>query len=118
MRKTTIRNGLRLLIVATLLVIAASFYHGPVAGLLALSPAGDVEFVYLAFFWSGILGGVGIVLVMTGLMRSGSSDRAIRLTPVLVGLLAAICLFFVLFFRSFTAPDTPPRLRPGETVII
>ncbi|HEY5973283.1 MAG TPA: hypothetical protein VIU41_00940 [Geobacteraceae bacterium] len=118
MRKSTVRTGIRLLIAAIMLVIVASFYHETVADLLLLSPGGAGQFVYLAFFWSGILGGIGIVFVIAGLIRSGAGDSAVRLGPVTLVLLLVIGLFFGLFYRSFFTPDTPPRLRPGETIII
>jgi hypothetical protein len=118
MRRSIVHKGIRLLIAAILLVIVASFYHETVADLLMLSPGGAVQFVYLALFWSGILGGLGIILVIAGLIGTGAGEKPVRLGPVTIVLLVVIGIFFVLFYRSLFNPDTPPRLRPGETVVI
>src|SRR6266568_1074494 len=113
MRKGTVKKGVKLLIASVSLLIAASFYHDEVADILFLSPPAVEQFVFFAFFWGGMLGGVGIMVVATGLLRSGAQEERIRLAPTLMLLLVAVILFFTLLYRSFVTPEEQPRLRPG-----
>lgn len=117
MRKKTVRDGLRLLVAAITLLIMGTFYSREISEIFFLSGAGAIEFVHLAFFWGGILGGVAIVLICVGFVRSASPADSARLLPMFLLLLAALGLFFFLFFRSLSSPPVQP-LRPGETLII
>jgi len=117
MRKKTVRDGLRLLVAAITLLIMGTFYSREIGEIFFLSVAGAMEFVHLAFFWGGILGGVAIVMICVGFVQSSCPADRVRLLPAFLLLLAALVLFFLLFFRSLSSPPVQP-LRPGETLII
>src|SRR5690242_7780159 len=111
LRKGTVKKGVKLLIAAVCLLIAASFYHDELAGILFLSPSDVQQLVYFSFFWGGILGGAGIMVVVTGLLRSaGREDALTRLAPTLWLLVVAVIIFFILLYRSFGTPQEPPQL--------
>jgi hypothetical protein len=118
MRAATVKAGLKLLVVAVCLLIIGSFYHAALTEAFSLSPTASGQFIYLAFFWSGTLGGCGIVVVIVGLLRSAVIGERVRLAPAVLLLLAVVALFFFLLYQSFTTPAEAPKLRPGETVII
>lgn len=118
MRAATVRAGLKMLIAAISLLIMASFYHDAMSRLFALSATASGQFVYLSLFWAGMLGGGGIVVVIIGLLRVSVAGQRVRLAPTLLILLAMVALFFMLLYRSFTAPADSPMLRPGETIVI
>jgi len=118
MRRKTVRTGLRLLSTAIFLLILGAFYSRELAGILFFSPGGAVEFVQLAFFWSGMLGGVGIIMICAGLLRATVQTERIRILPSLALLLIMLGLFFLLFMRALTAPPELQPLQPGETLVI
>ena len=111
MRTRTVAKGLHLLSAAVLLVTLSAFYHGGVAQLLALSPAGETQFVMLGLFWGGIL------VAVVGFLRRPAGERRVPLFPSLLLLMGAMGLFFLLLVGSF-GQESAPRLRPGETIVI
>ena len=118
MRKKTVRDGLRLLVAAIFLLILGTFYSREIGGMLLFSAGGAVEFVQLAFFWGGILGGVGMLLVCAGLLRASLQTEKTRLLPSFALVLLMLGLFFLLFMRAISSPPPQQPLRPGETIII
>lgn len=118
MRKRTVRNGLRLLSAAIFLLILGAFYSREIGGLFFTSLGGALEFVQLAFFWSGILGGAGIIMICAGLILTAVRPESVRVLPSLALLLIMLGLFFLLFMRALTFPPSQQPLRPGETIII
>ncbi len=118
MRKRTVRKGLRLLAVALLLLVLGTFYSQQVNTIFALPADGATEFVRLALFWGGMLGGAAIIILSVGLVQRSSGDEGIRLFPAVLLILIMTALFFALFYRSLTAPPSQKPLRPGETLII
>ena len=117
MRKGTVKSGLNLILVGVVPLILATFYHEDFARLLFLPPAWETAFVYLGFFWGGMCGCLGILVTVTGLVRSVGKGSDVRLAPTVLLLAAAIILYFYLLYESFTRP-APPKLRPGETITI
>ncbi len=120
MRKRTIRNSMRLLLAALVLIILASFYHGALTDLLSLSPGMEQRLYRLGMFGATGMGIYGVMLFVSGLLRPGDrrDDTRIRIAPLLIMLLCALALFFYLFVVSFSAPDENEMLRPGETITI
>lgn len=121
MRKCTVRNGLRLVMAALLLIILASFYHEQLSDLLSLSPSAESRIFRLGMFWAAAIGGYGVVVTVFGFVLSPvKKDVQIRLLPIALGISAIIVLFFYLFSSSIDAParDEQRRLRPGETITI
>lgn len=121
MRKRTIRNGMRLVLSALVLIIIASFYHDSVGEILSLSIDAELRFYRLGIFWAAAVGGYGVVLAAFGLALPGNQrDTGVRVMPVLLMIVAVVSLFFYLLAASFDAsPDSPrERLRPGETITI
>lgn len=121
MRKRTIRNGMRLVLAALVLIIITSFYHEGVAEILSLSMGAELRFYQLGIFWAAAMGGYGVVLAAFGLVFPGTQrDSGVRVMPVFFMIVAAISLFFYLLSASLVAPSKPPleRLRPGETITI
>jgi len=121
MRKRTIRNGMRLVLAALVLIIIASFYHDRVGETLSLSLEAEMRFYRLGIFWAAAMGGYGVVLAAFGLVLPGNlRDSGVRVLAPFIMILAAVSLFFYLLASSFDAPAKPPRerLRPGETITI
>ena len=119
MRKRTIRNGMRLVLTALLLIILTSFFHSGVADLLALSMGAEQRFYSLGIFWAAVLGGYGVVLAVFGFVLSARQrDAGIRLLPLFLLIGGVVLLFFYLFAASFGTPVKEQRLRPGETITI
>lgn len=118
MRKKTVRSGLRLLILAVILLLLGTFYGQQINTFLAVPGDGAAEFVGLTFFWGGILGATAIVMIAFGLLQRSLATEKIRLLPALSFLLLLLLIFFTLFYRSLTAPPQEQPLRPGETLII
>jgi hypothetical protein len=119
MRKRTVRNGLRLVLAALLLIILASFYHGSLADLFSWSVASEARFFKLGIFWAAALGGYGVVLAVFGLVLPGDPrDLRVRVLPVFFLIIAVISLYFYLLTSSFNEEPRPERLKPGETITI
>jgi hypothetical protein len=121
MRKRTIRNGMRLVLAAMVLIIIASFYHNSVGNMLSLSNTAETRFYELGIFWAAAMGGYGVVLAAFGLVLPGNqSDSAVRVMPAFLMIVAVVALFVYLLSASFDTPAKPPRerLRPGETITI
>jgi len=117
MRRNTVKSGLRLIIWGIVSVILATFFHQEVANLLFLSPGGEDQLVYLGLFSGGTLGFLGIIVIVSGFLRTSTGERKEKLLPTLALLMLLILTFFVLLFVSFRMPEQP-RLRPGETITI
>ncbi len=121
MRKRSIRNGMRLVLAALVLIIVASFYHDRVAKILSLSLDAEMRFYRLGIFWAAAMGGYGVVLTAFGLvLQRNPRDAGIRILPVFVMIICMVSLFFYLLAASFDSSRNPPRerLRPGETITI
>ncbi len=121
MRKRTVRNGMRLIIAALILIIVASFYHVQLSDLLTLSSAAESRIYRLGMFWAAALGGYGAVVMVFGLVLSPlKSDAHIRILPLFISLSALLLLFFYLLSSAIDAPerDDQRRVRPGETITI
>ena len=117
MHKGIAKTGLNLILAGVVPLILATYYHEHIARLLFLPPAGETALVYLGFFWGGVCGCLGILVTVTGLVRSGGKGSEVRLTSTVIQLAAAIILYFFLLYSSFTS-HAPPKLNPGETITI
>jgi len=120
-RKRTVRNGMRLVIAALLLIIMASFYHGQLSDMFSLSSAAESRIYRLGMFWAAAIGGYGVVVTALGFVLSPlKNDVKVRLLPVFLTISAMIFLFFYLLSTSINAPpgEEQRRLRPGETITI
>ena len=117
MRKRTVKTGLNLILTGIVPLILASFYHGHIARLLFLSPEAEIMLVYLGFIFGCLSGCVGILVTVFGLARSAGKAQYVSLAHTIILLIAAISIYFFLFYASFTNTE-PPKLRPGETITI
>lgn len=120
-RKRTIRNGMRLVLAALILIIVASFYHANLADLFSLSSSAESRIYRLGIFWAAAIGAYGGVLAAFGLVLPHEKrDETVRILPVFLLAAGLIALFFYLLTASFDAPPNPEqrRLRPGETITI
>jgi hypothetical protein len=121
MRKRTIRNGMRLVLAALVLIVITSFYYDGVAELLTLSFEAELRFYRLVIFCAAVMGGYGVVLTVFGLVLPGNQrDSGVRVLPAFLMIVATVSFFFYLLAASFDSHDNPPRdrLRPGETITI
>lgn len=121
MRKRTVRNGMRLIMVALVLIVTASFYHVQLSNMLSLSIAAESRIYSLGMFWAAAIGGYGAVMTVLGFVLSPlANDYKVRLLPILIGISAMIFLFFYLLSSSINAPSREDRrrVRPGETITI
>lgn len=121
MRKRTVRNGMRLILAALVLIVLASFYHVQLSDLFALTPSAESHIYRLGIFWAAAIGGYGAVVTVLGFVLSPiKKDTQVRILPIFCGITAMIILFFYLLSHSFDEPvrEKQRRLRPGETVTI
>jgi len=119
MRKRTVRNGLRLILAALLLIVLASFYHVGIADLFSLSADAEMRLYRLGIFWAAACGGYGVVLAAFGLVLPAEPrDARVRVLPMFIMILATIALFFYLLASSFNEPPRPERIQPGTTITI
>jgi choline-glycine betaine transporter len=120
-RKRTVRNGLRLVLAALILIILASFYHVQMSDLFSLSTDAENKIYRTGMFWAAAIGGYGVVVMALGLALSPlKSDVQIRLLPMSLAVLAMIILFFYLLSSAIDDPsrEEQRRVRPGETITI
>ena len=121
MRKRTVRNGLRLVMAALILILLSSFYHAQLSDLFSLSISAESRIYSLGIFWAAAIGGYGVVLTAFGCAFSPlKNDVHIRLLPVFSGIIILIFLFFYLLSAMIEAPARyeQRRVRPGETITI
>ena len=118
MRKKTVGTGLRLLAAAIVLLLVGTFFSQNISEMFILSAAGSLEFIHLALFWGGVLGGTAIITISVGLVRSSIYDDRTRLMPTTLLLVALIILFMILFYHTLVSPPATNPLRPGETIVI
>jgi len=119
MRKRSVRNGMRFILAALLLIILASFYHAGMADLLGLSIGSEERFYSLGIFWAAAIGGYGAVLAVFGFILPGNArDAGVRLLPLFLLIMASVMFFFILLATSLNGPPRPERLRPGQTITI
>lgn len=119
MRKRTVRNGMRLLFAALLLIILASFYHGGVADLFSFSPGTEQRFYGWVMFAAAAIGAYGVMLAVFGLLLSADQrDAGVRVVPLLLLVAFVILLFFYLFASSFNQPVEEEPLAPGTSITI
>ena len=121
MRKRTVRNGMRLVLAALVLIIIASFYHGAIGDILSLSFDIEMRFYQLCIFLAAATGGYGVMLAVFGLVLPGKQqDYGISVLPDFFMIIAVVSLFIYLLIASFDAPahNRRERLRPGESITI
>ncbi|MEI6207605.1 MAG: hypothetical protein WCP20_12555 [Desulfuromonadales bacterium] len=121
MRKRTVRNGMRLVMAALILIILVSFYHGNLADILFLSFAAENRIYSLGIFWAAAIGSYGVVLAALGfVLSSQKQDESVRILPAFLIISFLIALFFYLLAASISGPvkHEQKRLRPGETITI
>lgn len=121
MRKKTIRNGMRLVVAALLLIIMASFYHDGVGNVFSFTYDQEMHFYQLGIFLAAAMGGYGVVASAFGLvLPARHQDSGIRIIPSLFLIIFTILFFFYLLVTSFDSSIEPirDRLRPGESITI
>jgi cytochrome c biogenesis factor len=121
MRKRTVRNGLRLLMAALILIITASFFHENLSDFFTLSVAAKNRIYSLGIFWAAAIGSYGVVLAAFGFVLSSQKrDESIRVLPTFLIVTGLIFLYFYLLTASINRPfkDEQKRLRPGDTITI
>ncbi len=121
MRKRTVRNGMRLVLAALIMIIAASFFHSQVTDFFSLSATAKNSVYQNGMFWAAALGGCGAMVTVLGfLLAPRKNDVEVRLFPLLIGIATLIFLFFYLLSNEIDSParDEQRRVRPGETITI
>lgn len=119
MRKRQVRNGLRIILAALVLIIMTSFFHMQVARIFALSPSSE-QFLYSqGIFWAAATGGYGVVVTVLGLIfASDRRDHGVRLLPVILMLLCSVALFFYLLIASVNSSLDELQQPPGKSISI
>ena len=119
MRKRTIRKGLRLVLVALLLIILVSYYNAGIAGFFAFSVSVEERIYGLGIYLAAATGIYGVVLTVFGFVLSANANDAnVRLLPVFLLIATAFILFFFLLISSVNDTSNPIHLRPGDTITI
>ncbi len=121
MRKRTVRNGMRLVLAALIIILVASFFHSQIKDIFSLSSTAESSIYRYGMFWAAGFGGYGALLTVLGFILSPrNSDTEVRLFPVFIGIATLIFLFFYLLSNVIESPvkDEQRRVRPGETITI
>ncbi len=121
MRKRTVRNGMRLVVAALILIIVASFFHSRISDLFLLSASAGSSLYRNGIFWAAAIGGYGVVVTVLGFILSPrKNDAEVRLLPAFMGIALLMFLFFYLLSDAIDTParDEQRRVRPGETITI
>ncbi len=121
MRKRTVRNGMRLVMAALILIILASFFHGDLSDIFTLSVAAESRIYSLGIFWAAAIGSYGVILAAFGFVLSSQKrDESVRVLPTFLIISGLIALYFYLLTASISSPvkDQQKRLRPGQTITI
>lgn len=121
MRKRTVRNGMRLVLIALIIIIVASFFHSQITDYFSLSASAESSVYRNGMFWAAAIGGYGAVVTVLGFILSPrKNDSEVRLFPVFIGIATLIFLFFYLLSDAIDTPngDEQRRVRPGETITI
>lgn len=121
MRKRSVRNGMRLVSAALLIIIIASFFLNNASDFFSFSSTAEMRFYELGIFGAAALGGYGVVLSALGLvLPARHADSSVRVLPTLFFIFSAVFLFFYLLTSSMNSPHDPTRdrLSPGETITI
>jgi predicted permease len=121
MRKKTIRNGMRLILAALMIIIIVSFYLGGLGDFVFLSYESEARLYQLGIFVAAAMGGYGVVQSVFGfILPARQGDNGIRILPLIFLIVGLISLFFYLLAVSLTTPNVPDRerVRPGETITI
>lgn len=120
MRKRTVRNGLRMLLAALLLIVLASFYHAGMANLFSFPFGTEMRFYSVGMLVAAAMGAYGVVLAVFGLVLPANrhDDSRIRIAPLLFLVVSTMILFFYLFVLSFRSPETDQRVPPGTIITI
>jgi membrane-bound ClpP family serine protease len=106
------------MIAAVSLLLLGTFYSHQINALFSLPADGAFEFVKLAFFWSGIFGASGMVIIIFGLIQRSAAGEKFSLGPAFFLFIFLLTIFFTLFYRTVSSPPHKEPLKPGETLII
>jgi len=120
-RKRTVRNGMRLVLAAMIIIIAASFFHSEVTDFFSFSATTKNSLYQNGMFWASAIGGCGAMVTVLGFLLSPRKNEAeVRILPVFMGIVTMIFLFFYLLSNVMNNPakEEQKRLRPGETITI
>ena len=121
MRKRTVRNGMRLVLAALIMIIVASFFHTGITDFFSLSTAAESSVYRNGMFWAAAIGGYGAVVTVLGFILSPrKNDVDVRLLPLFMGIATLVFLFFYLLSDVMDSPAREEQrpLRPGETITI
>lgn len=118
MRKRTVKLGLNLLCCGLLLVIVAIFFHNQMANIFVMTSGSEFRLIMFGLFWGGVLGCVGTIITCFGMVQSPlANSRESQLKKVTYALVIMIILF-VWLLTNLSKTTSPPRLKPGNTIII
>lgn len=121
MRKRTVRNGMRLVLAALIMIIVASFFNSRITDFFSLSATAESSVYRNGMFWAAAIGGYGALVTVFGFILSPRKiDAEVRLVPIFMGIATLIFLFFYLLSDAMDSParDEQRRVRPGETITI
>lgn len=121
MRKRTVRNGMRMIMAALVMIVLASFYHIQISDAFSFSAEAENRVYQLGMFWSAVLGGYGVVATALGCAMSPvKNDIQVRILPAFIGISVMVLWFFFLLYASFNAPprEEQRRLHPGDAITI
>ncbi|RNC70357.1 MAG: hypothetical protein ED859_05955 [Desulfuromonadales bacterium] len=119
MQRHTVRLGIYSIIVAVVVITAATVLRGVLAQIFSIQPSVEERLVHDGLFSGGIVGSLGVMITTVGLLRGSAGSIYVdkRLAPRLIILGALTFVFAVLLFSSFIHQESTP-LRPSETITI
>ena len=121
MRKRSVKNGMRLILVAQIMIIAASFFHSWITDFFSLSASAGSRIYRNGMFLAAAIGGYGVVVTVLGFILSPrKNDAEVRLFPIIMFISGMIFLFFYLLSDAMDSPTRyeQRRVMPGETITI
>ena len=121
MRKRSVKNGMRLILIAQIMIVAASFFHSQITDFFSLSASTGSRIYQNGMFLAAAIGGYGVVVTVFGFILSPrKNDAEVRLFPVILCISGMIFLYFYLLSDAMDSPARyeQRRVMPGETITI
>ncbi len=100
-----------------MLISLLTFYLEAITVLFRLTGHGQSLLLFWGFFTAGVIGCTSIMVIINGMLQAPVAHANPPLRAALVIFWLLLALFCYLLYHSINE-NSPPPLRPGETITI